>query len=238
MTAPRTAMVFAAGFGTRMGALTRDRPKPLLGVGGTTLIDHTLDQAAEAGITRAVVNLHYRSDQIRTHLAGRECPQIAFSEEQPAILETGGGIVNALGLLGPEPFATINADTVFVDANPLAVLADAWESAAADALLLFVPRDRALGYSRPGDFFLDDPLGVPRRRRDAPSAPYVYASAQIIRPGAFHGAPPGAFSLNLIWNRLIGEGRLRAVLFPGRWVDVGEPEGLATADRLLSEEGQ
>ena len=235
MTAPRTAMVFAAGFGTRMGALTRDRPKPLLGVGRTTLIDHTLDQAAEAGITDAVVNLHYRSDQIRAHLADRQSPRIAFSEEQPEILETGGGIVHALDLLGPDPFATINADTVFVDANPLAVLAEAWDAAPADALLLFVPRNRALGYSRPGDFFLDAPAARPRRRGDAPAAPYVYAGAQIIRPGAFLGAPSGAFSLNLIWNRLIAEGRLRAVLFPGRWVDVGEPDGLAMADRLLSE---
>lgn len=229
---PSTAMVFAAGFGTRMGALTRDCPKPLLPAGGTTLIDHTLDQLAEAGVSRAVVNLHYLGDRIRRHLSGRARPGIVFSEETPEILDTGGGIVHALDALGPDPFVTINADTVFVGTNPVGILAEAWQAAALDALLLLVPREATLGYTRPGDFFLDG--AVPRRRGDAPSAPYVYAGAQIIRAEVFAGVPAGVFSLNRVWDRLLAAGRLGAAVYPDTWVDVGTPEGLALADDALS----
>lgn len=230
---PASAMVFAAGFGTRMGALTRDRPKPLLPVGTTTLIDHTLDQVADAGIGRAVVNLHYRADQIRRHVAGRRSPVIDFSHERPDIRETGGGIVQALDLLATDVFATVNSDTVFVQVNPFDVLARAWDGAAADALLLLVPVGQALGYSRRGDFFVDTPGGAPRRRGQASAAPLVYAGAQIIRAGAFEDPPDGAFSLNVIWNRLIARDRLRTVVYPGQWVDVGTPEGLTRADQAL-----
>jgi MurNAc alpha-1-phosphate uridylyltransferase len=235
MTVPASAMVFAAGFGTRMGDLTRDRPKPLLPVGGSTLIDHTLDQVAEAGIARAVVNLHYRGEMIERHLAGRASPAIAFSREEPEILETGGGIVHALDLLAADVFATVNADTVFAGANPFTVLARAWDPAVADALLLLVPVEQTLGYSRPGDFFLDAPDRQPRRRGQADRAPLVYAGAQIISAAAFADAPAGAFSLNVTWNRLLARGRLRAVVYPDRWVDVGTPEGLALADGALAD---
>ena len=233
-TPPEAAMVFAAGFGTRMGALTRETPKPLLPVGGTTLLDHTLDQLDEAGVRRAVVNLHYRARAIRHHLADRRAPMVAFSEERPEILDTGGGCVQALPALGPAPFVTLNADTVFPDANPVAVLADAWDPDSADALLLLVPVEATLGYTRAGDFFLDRADRLPRRRGDAARAPHVYAGAQIIKPEAFADAPAGAFSLNVIWDRLLARGRLRAALHPGRWIDVGTPEGLALADRALT----
>lgn len=232
MTIPVAAMVFAAGFGTRMGDLTRDRPKPLLRIGEDTLLDHTLDQIADAKIERAVVNLHYRGDQIRAHLEERERPRIQFSDEQPDILETGGGIVNALPELGPSPFATVNADTVFLGANPFDILANAWTDNT-DALLLLVPTEQTLGYTRAGDFFLDTSTGIPRRRGDAASAPFVYAGAQIIRPEAFINAPPGAFSLNVIWNQLLAAGRLHAAIYPDKWVDVGTPDGLALADQAL-----
>ena len=231
---PAAAMIFAAGFGTRMGALTRDRPKAILPIGTTTLIDHTLDQVAEAGIGLAVVNLHHRGEMIRRHLADRISPAIMFSQEEPDILETGGGIVHALDLLGAQAFATVNADTVFVGANPFAILSRAWDGETADALLLLVPVAQTLGYSRAGDFFFDAPGQAPRRRGQAASAPFVYAGAQIIDARAFDGAPDGAFSLNVIWNRLLARGRLRAAVYPDPWVDVGTPEGLELAGRALS----
>lgn len=228
-------MVLAAGFGTRMGALTRARPKPLLQAGGAALLDHALMHCAEAGVTRAVVNLHYLGVQIRAHLDGRRDPEILFSEEQPEILDTGGGVVQALPLLGDAPFYTLNSDNVFAGGIPLADLAAAWEPARMDALMLLVPIERARAYSRPGDFFLEPGTDRPRRRGEADRAPFVYTGAQIIRPEVFRDAPAGAFSTNVIWNRLLAEGRLAATVYDGSWVDVGTPEGLAEADRVLRE---
>jgi N-acetyl-alpha-D-muramate 1-phosphate uridylyltransferase len=228
-----TAMVLAAGFGTRMGALTRTRPKPLLAVGGRALIDHALDAAAAAGVRRAVVNLHYLGAQIRAHLAARMAPAVVFSEEAPEILDTGGGIVQALPLLGPRDFFALNSDALFAGRNPLGVLAGAWQPDRMDALLLLVPVERARAYTRAGDFFLDEEGAVPRRRGSAPIAPLVFCGAQVLSPRALAGAPPGAFSLNLVWDRSIGEGRLAAVTYPEEWVDVGTPEGLAEAERAL-----
>ena len=164
MTAPKTAMILAAGLGTRMRPLTNTCPKPLLPVAGRPMIDLVLDHAAEVGVRRAVVNLHYLGAMIRAHLAGRTAPEILFSEEQPVILETGGGIVRALPLLGAAPFYTVNSDAVWAGPNPLAVLAAAWDPGRMDALLLLVPRERARGYTRPGDFFLAAEGAAPARR--------------------------------------------------------------------------
>ena len=234
---PTTAMILAAGFGTRMGALTRARPKPLLRVAGRALIDHALDTAAAAGAARAVVNLHYLGDQIRAHLAGRTAPAVAFSDETPEILDTGGGVVQALPLLGPGAFFALNSDAVFAGRNPLGVLAGAWQPARMDALLLLVPIGRARAYTRAGDFFLDTDSGAPRRRGSAAQAPLVFSGAQILSPRALDDAPGGAFSLNLVWDRLIGAGRLAAVTYPDEWIDVGTPEGLAVAERTLAAAG-
>jgi N-acetyl-alpha-D-muramate 1-phosphate uridylyltransferase len=234
---PETAMILAAGFGTRMGALTRARPKPLLPVAGRALIDHALDTAGAAGVRRAVVNLHYLGDLIRAHLAGRTAPEIAFSDEAPAILDTGGGVVRALPLLGPGAFFALNSDAVFAGRNPLDVLAGAWRPERMDALLLLVPVAQARAYTRAGDFFLDAEGGAPRRRRADATAPLVFSGAQILAPSALDDAPREAFSLNLVWDRLIGEGRLAAVTYPDAWVDVGTPEGLAEAERALAAAG-
>lgn len=230
---PSRAMILAAGFGTRMGALTADRPKPLLPVAGRALIDHTLDRVAEAGVTDAVVNLHYLGDQIRAHLASRTAPRIRFSEELEEILDTGGGFVAARRMLGEDPVYTVNSDSIWSGPPPLPVLAKAWEQAGAqvDALLLLVPSERAVGYTRAGDFHLEPTL---RRRGDAARAPFVYTGAQIIRPRAFDDPPPGAFSTNVIWNRLLSSGRIAAALYPGFWVDVGTPEGLHLAGEVLT----
>ena len=224
-------MILAAGLGTRMGALTANTPKPLLKVAGKTLIEHTLDHCAAAGVERAVVNLHYLGNQIRTAISDRRAPEIVFSEETE-ILETGGGTARALPLLGDNPFYSLNSDSIWTGAPPLATLTAGWR-AGAGALLHLVRRDRAIGYSRAGDFFMAED-GRLTRRGEASAAPLVFTGAQIIAPGSFEGAPQGAFSTNLIWDRLIAKGRLFGVVHDGGWVDVGTPEGLRLAEEALS----
>lgn len=233
MSEPSTAMILAAGFGTRMGALTQERPKPLMPVGGGTLIDHALDLATDAGVTDAVINLHYRGPQIRAHLADRKMPRVAFSEESPEILDTGGGLVQARPMLGAAAFFALNSDNVFVGDNPLKTLSRAWMPAEMDALLLLVPRDQTRAYTRPGDFTIDG-SGVPQPRGEAKTAPYVYTGAQIIAPESLDGAPDGAFSIKVIWERLRHTGRLRAAVYGGHWVDVGTPEGLLEAEAAMT----
>lgn len=227
---PEAVMIFAAGLGTRMGELTRTRPKPLVEVAGRPLIDRALALVRDAGIRRIVVNTHAHAEQLRAHLA-RTAPDAAISHE-PVLLETGGGLKRALPLLGPGPVFTLNADMVSTGPNPLTTLAAAWDGAESEggALLTLVPRAAATGHGGPGDFFLS-PL---RRRGDAPAAPFVYAGAQIIDPAALAGFGEEAFSLNPVWNALLAQRRLRATVHPGGWVDVGRPEGIALAEALLA----
>ncbi len=227
----RSAMVLAAGLGTRMRPLTDHRPKSLLHVGGRSMLDRTLDHLEGAGIARAVVNLHYLGQMIQAHLTGRSTPEIAFSDETEHLLETGGGVAHALPLLGAEPFVTINSDAIWHGANPVTALLDGWNPVKMKALLLFVPTERTVGYSRAGDFFLDG--GSPMRRGARATAPYVYSGVQIIEPDAFCNAPRGPFSMNLIWDELLGKGLVRAVVYPGFWADVGTPEGLELANQLV-----
>ncbi|QDL91775.1 nucleotidyltransferase family protein [Paroceanicella profunda] len=226
-------MIFAAGFGTRMGALTAHCPKPLLRVAGRSLLDRVLDRAEAAGCPRAVVNLHYRSAQIRDHLATRRRPEIAFSDEQPEILDTGGGLRAALPLLGAGegPVLTLNSDAIWTGEDPVATLRAAW-APGMGALLHLVPRAAATGYTRAGDFFLE-PDGRLRRRGSAETAPFVFTGAQLLRIGPLAALPAGAFSLNLLWDRLLEEGLLYGAPGGGGWIDVGTPEGLALADRAL-----
>lgn len=229
MSGPKVAMILAAGFGTRMGALTAATPKPLLPVAGRPLIDHSLGYCAGASVARHIVNLHYLGDQIRDHLAGRN--DVAFSPEAE-ILDTGGGVTQALPMLGDDPFYTLNSDAIFVGPPALPVLANAWRPEAMDALLLMVRREAAIGYTRAGDFLLEGDR--PARRGKAATAPFVYSGAQIIKPEAFADAPTGAFSTNIIWDRLSAKNRLSAVIYNGAWVDVGTPEGLRLADEALA----
>ncbi|MEO0999020.1 MAG: nucleotidyltransferase family protein [Pseudomonadota bacterium] len=232
MTPPARAMVFAAGFGTRMGALTVTRPKPLLPVAGRPLIVHALERLAEAAVAEAVVNLHYRAPQLRARLAGWARPRLAFSEERPEILETAGGLRAALSLLGAEPVATLNPDGLWFGPNPIATLGTAWEPARMEALLLLVPRAAAGAHGGPGDFFLDA-AGRLVRRGSAEAAPLVYTGAQILATGRVAARPPGALSLNPVWDEMIAAGRAFGIVYDGRWIDVGRPEGLALAERLV-----
>lgn len=219
-TGPEALMLFAAGFGTRMGALTADRPKPMIPVAGRPLIDHALDLATGAGVARVVVNLHYRGDQIAAHLAGRD---IALSWEREEILDTGGGLRQALPLLGPGAVFTLNSDAVFTGGNPLTELARGWDAGRMGALLSLLPAER-------GDFRMDDAGRLIR----APGVPgYRYLGAQIMDPAGLESVPQKVFSLNLVWDGLIAQGRAYGLVHRGGWCDVGHPAGIAEAEALI-----
>lgn len=234
MSAPQKAMILAAGLGTRMGELTKTLPKPLLEAGGRTLLDHALEHCQNTGIAEVVVNLHYQGPQIREHLRNRKSPMISFSDETQELLDTGGGILRALPLLGSDPFLVMNSDAIFAGQDPCAALRAVWDPDRMDALMLLVDREQTLAYSRPGDFFIGDDGLTPTRRGSSASAPYVYTGAQIVSPSAFDGFCEGAFSMNTVWDRLLASGRLAATVVQGPWVDVGTPDGLAAADAVLA----
>lgn len=237
MSAPRAAMVMAAGLGTRMRPLTLDRPKALVEVAGRALLDRALDRVAEAGLPRAVVNAHHKAEMIAAHLAARPAPpDVVISDESDALLETGGGLRRAAPLLGPGPAFVLNSDAIWTGAPPLAALAAAWRLGAMGALLLLVPRERATGYTRAGDFHMDAG-GALRWREEGGEAPFVHTGAHIADLATLDGAPEGAFSLALIWRRLAAEGRLFGVVHSGGWADVGTPAGVGAAEALLRAEG-
>jgi MurNAc alpha-1-phosphate uridylyltransferase len=213
-------MLFAAGFGTRMGALTADRPKPLIPVAGRVLIDHALEVAKGAEVARVVVNTHYKADQIARHLAGTG---VLISHEPGPILDTGGGLLQALPRLGPGTVATLNSDAIFTGANPLTQLASAWDPARMDALLLLLPMAK-------GDFQLD-PQG--RLSRGQGGENHRYLGAGLINPACLGGSPGEAFSLNRPWNQIIAAGRAFGLIHRGGWCDVGHPAGIAEAEALL-----
>ena len=218
-------MLFAAGFGARMGKLTANRPKPMLPVAGRPLIDHALTVADGIELRAKVINLHYLPDQIRAHLADRR--DLHWSEESPAILETGGGLRQALPHLGDGPVFTLNSDAVWRGPNPLQCLRDGWDPARMDGLLLMLPLDLAGGHTGSGDFTLD-PSGRLGRR-----GPYVYLGCQIIRTDHLAAIPEPAFSLNRVWDRMIADGRAYGLVYPGHWCDVGTAAGIALADKML-----
>ncbi|MBC7677131.1 MAG: nucleotidyltransferase family protein [Rhodoferax sp.] len=226
---PSALMLFAAGFGTRMGALTAERPKPLLTVGGQTLIDHALDIADAAGIQNKVVNLHYHGEQIARHLAHRV--GISLSWERAEILETGGGLRAALPLLGKGPVYTLNPDVVWTGLNPLTQLRDAWNPIAMDALLLLLPVKSVRGRVGPADFALA-PDG--RITRAGSTGQHLYIGAQIIHTGGLAAIPDVAFSVNRLWDQMIADNRAYGLIYPGDWCDVGTPQGLIDAEILLA----
>ncbi len=229
---PTRGMVLAAGLGLRMRPITLEIPKPLVPVAGRTMLDRALDHLAAAGVPDPVVNAHWLPDRIRSHLAGR--PGITLSFE-PELLETGGGVAKALPLLGDRPFYVVNSDIIWTDgAVPaLARLADAWDDARMDALLLLVPTAQAVGYDGDGDFFVDAE-GVPRRRQPREVAPTLFSGVQILSPRLFADAPAGAFSLNLLYDRALEEGRLFALIHDGRWFHVGTPAALPEVEAALA----
>lgn len=223
---PNALILFAAGFGTRMGALTQSQPKPLIKVGGRALLDHALDLVAPLGLGRVVVNTHYLGSQIAAHLANR--PEVQISHEAPDILETGGGLRQALPLLGPGPVFTMNTDAIWRGPNPLMLARQHWNPDKMDALLVLLPRQNAIGHTGAGDFLAD---GAGQLRR---GPGLVYSGVQIINPVGISDIAEPAFSLNLLWDQMIARGRLFGITYGGEWCDVGRPEGIAQAEALLA----
>jgi len=229
-----TAMVMAAGLGTRMQPLTATCPKPLVPVAGRALIDHSLDKLVEAGVATVVVNVHYRADQLEAHLRARDDLRIAISDEREQLLETGGGMVRAQGLL-PDPFFCLNSDNIWLDGpqDVFRTLSDAWDAERMDALLLVVGHAHAQGYQGPGDFHLDGQGRISRRLPDAP-APYIYTGIQLVSHRLLRDAPEGPFSTNVLWSRAIAEGRLFGIAHTGGWFEVGTPQAIAPAEDWLA----
>ncbi len=233
---PEAAMILAAGLGTRMRPLTNDRPKVLVSLNGLALIDHTLERLYEVGVGRIVVNVHHHAEMLASHLAQQNKTEIRVSDESTELLETGGGIAQALPLLDRECFYVVNGDVVWLDGvvNTLDRLANRWDAAEMDALLLVELCPRAVGYAGVGDFMMDG-CGLLRRRQEREVAPYVYAGVQILHRRLFESCPTGAFSLNLLYDRAIEAGRLFGLCHDGLWLHVGSPDGLRAAEVALHE---
>ena len=231
---PQTAMVLAAGLGTRMRPLTDETPKPLIKVSGKPLIDYALDRFADAGVTRAIVNVHYLPDQVEDHVATRTAPEIVISDERALLLETGGGLKKARAEFGDEPLFCTNTDAIMIDgdgAEACAQLAEAWDASAMDALLLLVPIERTSGYDGRGDFTRDKSGKIALRAGDA--APHVFTGLQILNPALIDEGPDGPFSTRLLWDAAAARGRLHGVIYGGDWLHVGDPQGLKDAEARL-----
>lgn len=227
---PKAAMIFAAGFGTRMAPLTDTMPKPMLSVAGKPLINHSLDLLD--GITNIVVNTHYLANQLEDHL--RNTPHVTYLRESPDILETGGGLKNALPLLGSDPVVVLNSDAVFVGDTPIPALLSHWDPAKMDALLTLVPIANTIEHKGAGDFFCGTD-GQLSRRGENPAAPYVYTGVQILKTDRLAAIPQTAFSINLLWDQMIAEGRAFGLVYSGKWVDVGRPSGITAAEKALAD---
>lgn len=235
MSSPKTAMVLAAGLGARMRPLTDHRPKALVEVGGKALIDHTLDRLVEAGVERAVVNVHAFADQLEAHLAKRAYPEILISDERGALLETGGGLKAARALLGEEPIWAANSDYVWTGDDPpaLRALAEAWDPERMDACVIVVPKARTQGFDTPGDFFRAED-GRLTHRGLAAGAPFHCFGVQILDPQPVYREVDRAFSLFRTWMRAAEQGRLFGLLPQGFWMQVGDPGALAAAQARLT----
>jgi len=233
---PSKAMVLSAGFGLRMRPLTDHMPKPLVKVAGQPLLDHVLDKLAAAGVTEAVVNVHYLPDQIIDHVASRTRPRVIISDERDQVLGTGGGVVKALPLLGDQPFFHMNSDTMWIDGvqSNLVRLADAFDPVRMDILLLMAPTASSIGYGGRGDYAML-PDGALRKRREHQVVPFVYAGAAIMSPSIFAGAPKGEFSLTKMFYEANEKERLFGLRLDGVWMHVGTPDAVQAAEEAFLE---
>nr|WP_183816616.1 nucleotidyltransferase family protein [Parvularcula dongshanensis] len=222
-------MVLAAGLGTRIRALAPDRPKPLVEVAGRALIDYALDEVARGGASRAVVNVHYLADQVEAHLQGRDEPRIVLSDERAQLMETGGGLIQASGLLGDGPVFCTNTDAI-LEGEGAARLAAAWDDAAMDALLLLVPTANTSGYAGKGDFA----LGTDGRLSWEGGDKLVFTGLQIIHPRLWAGRTPAPQSTHVFWDEAMANGRLFGLVHDGFWMHVGDPAGHAAAEARLT----
>lgn len=236
MSSPRRAMIMAAGLGTRMRPLANDQPKPLVKVGGKALIDHAIDRLAAAGVTTLVVNLHYKAELVKEHLARRKGVEIIYSDESDGLLGTGGGVAKALPHFGSESFFIHNSDTVWVEGYGAALerMKSRWDPANMDALLLMAPMVTAMGYEGTGDFMMDD-AGRLTRVPPGRVSPFAYPGVQIAHPRLFENPPSGGFSTNILWDRAIEKERLFGIRLDGVWIHVGTPEAVAEAEEYLAD---
>lgn len=221
MTTP--ILLFAAGLGTRMGDLVKDRPKPLIPVAGKALIDHALDLTMIPAVGHRVVNVHYKADMLREHLAQQP---VQFSHETAGLLETGGGLKKALPLLGAGPVLTMNTDAVWRGPNPIETILIAWRPEM-EALLLLVPKSQVHGHRGAGDFMIDD-TGRLKRAPDA-----IYSGLQMLRTDGLDAIKDKAFSMNLLWDQIAQRGGLYGVNYAGQWCDVGQPSSIPLAESML-----
>ncbi len=235
-TQPKTAMVLAAGLGLRMRPITDKTPKPMVKVADRTLLDHALDRLKAVGVEKAVVNTHHLADQISGHLKFRRDLEIVLSDETDLLLETGGGVKKALSQLGPDPFYVVNSDVLWLNGptDGLARLAAAWEDDKMDVLLMLHSTVEAYGYVGRGDFVID-PLGKLARRPEREVAPYVFTGIEIVHPRALAGTPDDAFSMNVVFDRLLEKERLYGIVHDGEWFDVGTPDGLSQAESYMAQ---
>ena len=227
-------MIMGAGHGTRMRPLTDDRPKPLVSVGGKTLIDHSLDRLVAAGVTEVVVNVHYRAAQLVAHLEQRRDVRIIISDETDELLDTGGGVVKALPHFHGEPFFILNSDSIWIEhgAPALPAMQAAWDESRMDGLLLLAELATTIGYDG-RDFVLTADNRLVRARDNA-GKPYGYMGVQIVHPRMFTGMPKGAFSTNVAWTRAIGQERLFGTVLDGIWLHVGTPQAHAQSEQALA----
>jgi MurNAc alpha-1-phosphate uridylyltransferase len=226
----------AAGRGERMRPITEHTPKPLVEVGDKALIDHVLDKLAAAGVEQTVVNVHHLADKLEQHVAARKAPRIVISDERAELLETGGGLVKALHLLGDAPFFTVNSDTLWIDGvkSNLTRLAEGFDPARMDALLLLAPTATSIGYAGRGDFSML-PDGRLIRRPERQVVPFVYAGAAVLAPGLFKDAPKGPFSLTKLFYRAAEAERLFGLRLDGLWMHVGTPDAIDEAEAAILE---
>ncbi|MEY4707448.1 MAG: hypothetical protein RJB58_1171 [Pseudomonadota bacterium] len=229
------AMIMGAGLGTRMRPLTNDRPKPMVTVAGRTLIDHAIDRLIAAGVSRIVVNVHYKADILRAHLDKRRDVEIVYSDEIETLLDTGGGVVKAMPHFGGEPFFVINSDSIWAEGGTpaLPAMQRLWDARTMDGLLLLAEMETAMGYEGSGDFVLEAD-GKVARAKGRSEQPYAYPGVQIVHPRLFDGAPEGAFSTNIMWDRAITAGRLHGMVLDGVWIHVGTPQARDEAENYLT----
>ena len=237
----RNGMVLAAGRGVRMLPLTTHRPKPLLRVGGQSLLDHALDRLSEAGVATVVVNTHWHGDQVADRVRARSAreprhPRVILQPE-PELFETGGAVLAALrsgALPDDAPFVVVNGDSFWLDGPVPALrrLADGFDDAATDALLLVARTATVVGDVGRGDFAIDE-TGRLRRPAEHEIVPYMFAGIQLLSPRLFAGIHHGAFSMNLLWDEAIATGRIRAIVHDGPWFHLSRPSDIAETERAL-----
>lgn len=235
---PSTAMVLAAGLGTRMRPLTDHKPKALVEVAGKPLIDHVLDRLREAGVTRAVVNVHHFADEMEAHLRARRDIEVLVSDERAELLDSGGGIQNARPLLGDAPIFLANIDSLWLDEGvaPLETLRRAWDPARMDLLLLLVRRGHGIGFEGPQGFFMDEAGRLTHSTSPDVATPFANVGFGIMKPQILdHSPQSGPFKIQPVWHRLQAEGRLFGAEMQAFWMHVGDPAARDAAEARLKE---